>query len=238
MARFRSNVLLESSTTRPAVEPPEGGEPWRPPRVEPLGARAASDRKRASLTDGGSKSDYQATTLSCHPLPCWLHLYTIVALPIWKCEKVCGHYQFCSVDRAWVFSLWNRSPLLFVSVFYINNDGSRTRVVLPLCYTPIIFWLPALGCTKAGMCDLRRIAQIIGAIPRETAGSFQEVPLNSRITPWVFNKRSNLTFICVRSFHLLRFPLPAPSLIWHRRDLITRAASRISDMQRLLNNNG
>ena len=54
------------------------------------------------------------------------------------------------------------------------------------------------------MCDLRRIAQIIGALPRETAGSFQEVPLNSRITPWVFNKRSNLTFICVRSLHLLR----------------------------------
>ena len=53
------------------------------------------------------------------------------------------------------------------------------------------------------MCDLRRVAQIIGAIPRETAGSFQEVPLNSRITPWVFNKRSNLTFICVRSLHLL-----------------------------------
>ena len=58
------------------------------------------------------------------------------------------------------------------------------------------------------MCDLRRIAQIIGAIPRETAGSFQEVPLNSRITPWVFNKRSNLTFICVRSLHLLRRVVP------------------------------
>ena len=130
-------------------------------------------------------------------------------MPIWKCEKVCGHYQSCSADRAWVFSLWNRSPLLFVSVFYINNDGSRTRAVLPLYYTPIIFWLPALGCTKAGMCDLRRIAQIIGALPRETAGSFQEVPLNSRITPWVFNKRSNLTFICVRSLHLLR---PPPAL--------------------------
>ena len=42
------------------------------------------------------------------------------------------------------------------------------------------------------MCDIRRVARIIGALPRETAGLFQEVPLNSRITPWVFNMRSNL----------------------------------------------
>ena len=59
-------------------------------------------------------------------------------------------------------------------------------------------------CSLISHISSRRIVQIIGALPRETAGSFQEVPLNSRITPWVFNKRSNLTFICVRSLHLLR----------------------------------
>ena len=32
--------------------------------------------------------------------------------------------------------------------------------------------------------------------PPETVLRF---PLNSRITPWMYNKRSNLTFICVSS---------------------------------------
>ena len=53
--------------------------------------------------------------------------------------------------------------------------------------------------TRRGGAAVRTDFPTSGTFPSETAGSSQEVPLKSRITPWVFNKRSNLTFICVSS---------------------------------------
>jgi len=96
--------------------------------------------------------------------------------------------------------LWNTHGVILDLYFTLTPANHElSKAVLSLYYTPIIFWLPVMGCTKAGLCDVRRAAWIIGALPRETAGLFQEVTLVSRKKPWVFHERSNLTFICVRS---------------------------------------
>ena len=98
-------------------------------------------------------------------------------MPIWKSKKFVGIISLVAWIERESFPFGIVALYYLLVYFTLNNDGSRTRAVLPLYYTPIIFWLPVPGCTKAGMCDIRRIARIIGALPRETAGSFQEVPL-------------------------------------------------------------
>ena len=62
-----------------------------------------------------------------------------------------------------VFFLFCVSSLLqLYCLGFLSALTDREQAILPLYFTPIIFWFPFMGDTEAGMCGIWRIAQLLG----------------------------------------------------------------------------